>query len=321
MTHAFFKALPLPRRRQRDPRPAPASRTSARWAGCCKKIPITGWTFLVGLAGDRGIFPFAGFFTKDEILWKAFAAATRCSLAAEAALGCSASSRPPDRLLHDPPRRPDFFGKSRAGDEVEHHVHESPRVDDDPADRPAPARSRRLRRRSRTCRVRGRRHRSRPRLAGAGPAAPAHAGDAGHAVAAREWRLTAPSLLARRGRRPMLVGLARLRAAARRCPERVARAPAAALPAGRRQVLRRRALRRGRRPAARPRVPRRCSGRRRRADRSTALVNARRRACAAGGHVVGCVQTGHVQAYAAGRSSLGVVARCSLAGGAEEVDG
>jgi NADH-quinone oxidoreductase subunit L len=35
-----------------------------------RKIPVTYWTFLAGLLAIMGIFPFAGFFSKDEILWK-----------------------------------------------------------------------------------------------------------------------------------------------------------------------------------------------------------------------------------------------------------
>src|SRR5690606_34569440 len=34
--------------------------------------PITYWTFLVGAVAIAGIPPLAGFFSKDEILWKTF---------------------------------------------------------------------------------------------------------------------------------------------------------------------------------------------------------------------------------------------------------
>ncbi|MEZ4655715.1 MAG: proton-conducting transporter membrane subunit [Candidatus Eisenbacteria bacterium] len=42
--------------------------------GSSKKIPITGWTFVAGWLAICGIVPFAGFFSKDEILWKTWSA-------------------------------------------------------------------------------------------------------------------------------------------------------------------------------------------------------------------------------------------------------
>ena len=40
--------------------------------GLKSKLPITFWTFLVGTIAIAGIPPLAGFFSKDEILWKTF---------------------------------------------------------------------------------------------------------------------------------------------------------------------------------------------------------------------------------------------------------
>ena len=40
--------------------------------GLRKYIPITFWTMTVATLAIAGIFPFAGFFSKDEILWRAF---------------------------------------------------------------------------------------------------------------------------------------------------------------------------------------------------------------------------------------------------------
>lgn len=40
--------------------------------GLKKYLPITFWTFLMATLAIAGIPPFAGFFSKDEILWKAF---------------------------------------------------------------------------------------------------------------------------------------------------------------------------------------------------------------------------------------------------------
>jgi NADH-quinone oxidoreductase subunit L len=41
--------------------------------GLKDKMPVTYWTFLVATIAIAGIPPFAGFFSKDEILWQAFA--------------------------------------------------------------------------------------------------------------------------------------------------------------------------------------------------------------------------------------------------------
>jgi NADH-quinone oxidoreductase subunit L len=40
--------------------------------GLKKHLPITYWTFLIGAIAIAGIPPLAGFFSKDEILWKTF---------------------------------------------------------------------------------------------------------------------------------------------------------------------------------------------------------------------------------------------------------
>lgn len=67
MTHAFFKALMFL---------GAGSVIHALhekqniWdmGGLWKKMPITGWTFLIGVLAISGVPPFAGFFSKDEIL-------------------------------------------------------------------------------------------------------------------------------------------------------------------------------------------------------------------------------------------------------------
>ncbi|MCR4374388.1 MAG: NADH-quinone oxidoreductase subunit L [Acidobacteria bacterium] len=70
-THAFFKALLFlgsgavihALHGQQDMR---------YMGGLKRKLPITFWTFLVGTIAIVGIPPLAGFFSKDEILWKTF---------------------------------------------------------------------------------------------------------------------------------------------------------------------------------------------------------------------------------------------------------
>jgi NADH-quinone oxidoreductase subunit L len=44
--------------------------------GLKNKLPITFWTFLVGTIAIAGIPPLAGFFSKDEILWKTWSSET-----------------------------------------------------------------------------------------------------------------------------------------------------------------------------------------------------------------------------------------------------
>ncbi len=73
MTHAFFKALLflgsgsviLGMHHDQDMR---------HMGGLLKKMKITGYTFLIGVLAIAGVFPFAGFFSKDEILYYAFEA-------------------------------------------------------------------------------------------------------------------------------------------------------------------------------------------------------------------------------------------------------
>jgi NADH-quinone oxidoreductase subunit L len=71
MTHAFFKACLFlgsgavihAMHHEQD---------MQKMGGLKKYLPITFWTFLLATLAIAGIPPFAGFFSKDEILWKAF---------------------------------------------------------------------------------------------------------------------------------------------------------------------------------------------------------------------------------------------------------
>lgn len=72
MTHAFFKAclflgsgsVILGMHHEQDMR---------LMGGLRKYMPITFWTFMLSTIAISGIVPFSGFFSKDEILWQAFA--------------------------------------------------------------------------------------------------------------------------------------------------------------------------------------------------------------------------------------------------------
>ncbi|MCB1247448.1 MAG: hypothetical protein KDB69_09285, partial [Acidimicrobiia bacterium] len=65
-THAFFKALLF--LGAGSVIHAVHSNDMSDMGGLRKKMPITFWTFVVGTLALVGIFPFAGFFSKDEIL-------------------------------------------------------------------------------------------------------------------------------------------------------------------------------------------------------------------------------------------------------------
>ncbi|HEX8457116.1 MAG TPA: NADH-quinone oxidoreductase subunit L [Pyrinomonadaceae bacterium] len=73
MTHAFFKALLFlgsgsvihGMHHEQDMR---------RMGGLKRYMPITHWTMFAGWLAICGILPFAGFFSKDEILWKTWSA-------------------------------------------------------------------------------------------------------------------------------------------------------------------------------------------------------------------------------------------------------
>jgi len=119
MTHAFFKALLFlgsgsvihALSGEQDMR-----KMGALWT----KIPVTAKTFLVAALAIAGIPPLAGFFSKDEILGKAFARSPVLWLVGFVTAGLTAFYM--FRLVNLT-----FFGKSRVDHEVEHHIHESPR--------------------------------------------------------------------------------------------------------------------------------------------------------------------------------------------------
>jgi len=76
-THAFFKALMflgsgsvIHAMHHALPHGVDAQ-DMRNMGGLRKYMPVTFWTFMVGWVAICGIFPFAGFWSKDEILWKA----------------------------------------------------------------------------------------------------------------------------------------------------------------------------------------------------------------------------------------------------------
>src|SRR3954463_14730892 len=70
-THAFFKAL-LFLGSGAVIHALAGEQDLRNMGGLRKGLPITYWTFLIGAIAIAGVPPLAGFFSKDEILWKTF---------------------------------------------------------------------------------------------------------------------------------------------------------------------------------------------------------------------------------------------------------
>jgi NADH-quinone oxidoreductase subunit L len=89
-----------------------------------RRIPITHWTMFVATLAIAGIFPFAGFFSKDEILWQAWSAEGGAyRLLWLVGYGTALMTAfYMFRLMYLT-----FHGRPRMSHEVEHHIHESPK--------------------------------------------------------------------------------------------------------------------------------------------------------------------------------------------------
>src|SRR5271165_2029833 len=94
-----------------------------KMGGLARRIPVTFVKFTVASAAIAGIPPLSGFFSKDEILWYAFASSRGGAplLFAVCALTALLTAFYMFRLLWLT-----FFGRSRMSPETERHVHESP---------------------------------------------------------------------------------------------------------------------------------------------------------------------------------------------------
>jgi NADH-quinone oxidoreductase subunit L len=95
-----------------------------KMGGLWNRVPTTAQTMLVATLAISGAPLFSGFFSKDEILWKAFSSPYGGKLlwfVGFATAGLTAFYM--FRLFFLT-----FAGKSRVPHEVEHHIHESPKV-------------------------------------------------------------------------------------------------------------------------------------------------------------------------------------------------
>lgn len=119
MTHAFFKALMFlgsgsvihSMHEEQDIR---------KMGGLKKYMPITHFTFFLGWVAIIGLPPFAGFFSKDEILWMSFHSPMgHMALWVLGALGATMTAFYMTRLMCLT-----FWGQSRVAKSV--HPHESP---------------------------------------------------------------------------------------------------------------------------------------------------------------------------------------------------
>ncbi|MDZ7360771.1 MAG: NADH-quinone oxidoreductase subunit L [candidate division KSB1 bacterium] len=120
VTHAFFKALLF--LGAGSVMHALSGETQiTKMGGLKKHTPTTFRTFLMGGIAIAGIFPFSGFFSKDEILWKTFLHSPALYVIALIAAGVTAFYM--FRMIFMT-----FYGAPRMNAAVMHHLHESPKI-------------------------------------------------------------------------------------------------------------------------------------------------------------------------------------------------
>jgi len=119
MTHAFFKALLF--LGSGSVIHAMSDEQDMRVMGGLRgRLPVTYWTFLAGTLAIAGVFPLAGFFSKDEILWYAW----KDGGAVLWGLGFFAAGLTAFYMMRLVVLT--FYGENRASEEVRKHIHESP---------------------------------------------------------------------------------------------------------------------------------------------------------------------------------------------------
>jgi NADH-quinone oxidoreductase subunit L len=119
MTHAFFKAL-LFLAAGSVIHALSGEQDLRKMGGLWNSIPATSRPFLIATLAIAGIPPLAGFFSKDEILGRAFEGYPSLWIVGFLTAGLTAFYM--FRLLFLA-----FFGLSRVPPELEHHIHESPK--------------------------------------------------------------------------------------------------------------------------------------------------------------------------------------------------
>ena len=128
-THAFFKAC-LFLGAGAVIHACSGEQDLRKMGGLARRIPVTYWTFLVATLALAGIPPLAGFFSKDEILGRVFAAGAGdlngfgtvyLALWVLGLAGAFLTAFYMFRLVYTT-----FHGEFRGGHEAGHHVHEAP---------------------------------------------------------------------------------------------------------------------------------------------------------------------------------------------------
>jgi len=120
MTHAFFKALLF--MAAGSVMHAMAGELDMRkMGGLRRQLPWTHWTYIFGTLAIAGIFPFAGFFSKDEILFYAFEKHLGFWI-----LGAVAAIVTSFYMFRSVFMT--FWGESRVDAHTAHHLHESPPI-------------------------------------------------------------------------------------------------------------------------------------------------------------------------------------------------
>jgi NADH-quinone oxidoreductase subunit L len=123
MTHAFFKACLF--LGSGSVIHAMGGEQDMRKMGGLKKwMPYTYWTFLISTLAIAGIPPLSGFFSKDEILWKAFSSEHGSPLLW--VVGFMAAGMTAFYMFRQVFMT--FHGESRADHHTQEHLHESPPV-------------------------------------------------------------------------------------------------------------------------------------------------------------------------------------------------
>jgi NADH-quinone oxidoreductase subunit L len=119
MTHAFFKAC-LFLGSGSVIHAMGGEQDMRKMGGLRHHMPITFWTFLIATLALCGVPPFAGFFSKDEIIWQAWSHGHQMVWLL-LWLGAGITVFYMFRQVYMT-----FFGEFRGTHEQEHHLHESP---------------------------------------------------------------------------------------------------------------------------------------------------------------------------------------------------
>ncbi|MBL0314220.1 MAG: NADH-quinone oxidoreductase subunit L [Flavobacteriales bacterium] len=119
ITHAFFKAL-LFLGSGSVIHGMSGEQDIRRMGGLKKFMPVTHLTFLIGTIAISGVFPFAGFFSKDQIVAVAFEENKIVFILSLLVSACTAFYMFRLYFLT-------FHGKFRGTHDQEHHLHESPK--------------------------------------------------------------------------------------------------------------------------------------------------------------------------------------------------